>query len=162
MIAILCKVVIGTRDVDILSLMRRRRENESLVVWMISVHIDVRVRQRFEVAHRSQVRPCVNWIHLLQLLKSEGEISHCRRVGLTAVSLHREARTTGTLRWVGTEILQDTIAHRGAWNDLRSTHTLLRPPRALIVHEKEQAILLQRAAEGSSKNIANQLGSFIA
>ena len=98
LLAVLRDVVVGARDVDVLRLMGRRCENESLVVIAIARRIAIRRRQGLEVRHRGRVGPRVDRIDLLQLLNTKGDVSRRRSVRFTALALHGEAGPAGTLR----------------------------------------------------------------
>src|ERR1039458_4992091 len=162
LLAVLRDVVVGAGNVDVLRLMGRRSEDESLVVIAIARHIAIRRRQALEVCHRGRVWPRVYWINLPQLLNTEGDVSRRRSVRLTALALHREAGAARTLNGVCAQILKDTVAHRQAGNFLPRTYGFLRASRSFVVHEKKQAIFLHWPADGGAKDIADQLGRRVA
>src|ERR1700722_18925936 len=133
-------VVVDTRDVDVLRLVGRRCENESLIVIAIAGHIAIRHRQSLEVCHGGWVGSCLCWIDLLQLRKTEGDVSRRGSVHLTTLALHSESGPAWTLSRVETavriesaQILKDAIAHRQTGNLLPGTYGFLRPPRPLVI-----------------------------
>ena len=74
----------------------------------------------------------------------------------------------GTLRRVeaavqieSAQILKDTIAHRQTGHLFPGTYGLLRAPRPLVIHEKKHPILFYGSADGSTKDIADQLSGNI-
>ena len=162
-------VVVDTRDVDVLRLVGRRCENESLIVIAIAGHIAIRHRQSLEVCHGGRVGSCLCRIDLLQLRKTEGDVSRRGSVHLTTLALHSESGSAWTLSRVGTavriesaQILKDAIAHRQTGNLLPGTYGFLRAPRPLVIHKKKQAVLLYGPADGRAKDIADQLGRRVA
>ena len=120
--------------------------------------VSVRPETAIQKTHHIWIHADMQRINRQYPLRAQSIIPRGNRIRLATQA---DDGSAWALRRSDTRIFDDPIPKRVGRHD-RVNHLAFRAACAFVICEKEQAILLNRPAQGTTKNVPNQFGSTVA